>query len=160
MFWRPNREEIEEWIERKQRYFSIEHNRNPRFNNEQWLERYVVTDLHEIFIGEFLIILNEWLERLVEKDGRYRDEAPRNWIPELIRKINTVSNKVSCMVYLLLNSILGGYIIEFASDCTYSYSFTKREFFKGPCGIYFCALSTWIKMLLCNKNVMKMESYS
>jgi hypothetical protein len=79
MFWRPIRKRSHEWIERKQQEFSREQNRNPRLNDEQWLQRYVFTDLHEIFFGEFLIILTEWLERLVENVGRYRVEALRNW---------------------------------------------------------------------------------
>jgi hypothetical protein len=64
------------------------------------------------------------------------------------------------MVYLWLNSILGGYITDFVVDCTQSYSVTKRDLFKGPPGRYLSTLSLWIKMLLCDKNVMKMESDS
>jgi hypothetical protein len=56
MFWRKNREEIKEWLEGKKRDFSKEENRKPHLNNEQWLQRYVFKDLHEIFFGEFLII--------------------------------------------------------------------------------------------------------
>jgi hypothetical protein len=85
MFWRLNKEEIIEWIERKQREFYREHNRNPWLKNKQWLQTYVFTDLHEIFFGYFPIILTERLESLVENDGRYRVEALRNWDPKLIR---------------------------------------------------------------------------
>jgi hypothetical protein len=102
----------------------------------------VFTDFHEIFFGEFLIILIEWLERLVENVGRYRDEAPRNWTHELIKQLNTISNKVSHVVDFWLNSVLRGYITEFVIDCTQSYSVTEREFFKGPRGRYLNALST------------------
>jgi hypothetical protein len=31
-----------------------------RLSDGKWLERYVFTDLHEIFFGEFLIILTKW----------------------------------------------------------------------------------------------------
>jgi hypothetical protein len=34
-------------------------------------------DLHELFFGEFPIILNEYLERIMENVGRYRVEALR-----------------------------------------------------------------------------------
>jgi hypothetical protein len=102
--------------------------------------------------------LNEWLEILVENVGRCRDEAPRNQNPELIRKINTISNKVSHMVDFWLNSIMGGYITEFAVDCTQSYSVAERDFFNRICGIYLSEMYTWINMLLCDKNVMKMDS--
>jgi hypothetical protein len=56
-----------------------------------------------------------------------------------------------------LNSIMGGYIIEFAVDCTQTYSVTEREFFKGLCIRYLSVLSIWIKKLLCDKNVINME---
>jgi hypothetical protein len=32
---------------------------------------------------------------------------------------------------------LGGYIIDFAIDCTQSYSVVERDFFKGPCRRFF-----------------------
>jgi tRNA(His) 5'-end guanylyltransferase len=118
MFWRPNREEIEEWIERKQQDFAREQNRNTRINNEQWLQRYVFTDLHEIFFGEFPIILTKWLERLVKNVGRYRTKSSRNWTPTLIKQLNMVSNKVSHIIDFWLSSILGGYITKFAVYCT------------------------------------------
>jgi hypothetical protein len=91
--------------------------------------------LLEIFFGEFLIILTElWLEILVENTRRYRAVASRNWTLELVRPLNFVSNPTTCAVYFWLDSILGGYIIEFAVDCIQSYTVAEREFFKGLCG--------------------------
>jgi hypothetical protein len=66
MFWRMTKKEIVEWMERKEQEFSQKENRNPWMSDEQWLQRYVCTELHEIFFGEFFIILTKWLERLVE----------------------------------------------------------------------------------------------
>jgi hypothetical protein len=40
-------------------------------SDEQWMQMYVYTKLHEILFGEFPIILTEWLEILVENTGRY-----------------------------------------------------------------------------------------
>jgi hypothetical protein len=40
-------------------------------SDKKWMQRYVFTDLHEIFFGEFPKILTEWLERLVEKTRRF-----------------------------------------------------------------------------------------
>jgi hypothetical protein len=54
----------------------------------------------------------------VENTGRYQTIALRNWTLELIRKLNFVSNKTSCAFDFWLDNILGGYIIEFAVDCT------------------------------------------
>jgi hypothetical protein len=58
----------------------------------------VCTELHEIFFGEFSIILTEWLEILVENNSRYQTVAPSNWTPELVRQLNDVSNKTSRVV--------------------------------------------------------------
>jgi hypothetical protein len=84
--------------------------------------------------------LTEWLGRLVENVGRYKVEAPRNWTPELIRQLNTVSNKVSHAVDFWLSSILGGYVTEFVVDCTQYYSVMERDFFKGPQKIFECII--------------------
>jgi hypothetical protein len=54
--------------------------------------------------------------------------------------------------------VLGGYVTEFSIDCTQSYSVVERELFKGPCGRYLKSISMWIKMLLCDKESMTMES--
>ena len=53
-------------------------------SDKKWMQRYVYTDLHEIFFGEFPIILTAWLETLVENTRRYRIAAPRNWNPKLV----------------------------------------------------------------------------
>jgi hypothetical protein len=58
---------------------------NPQMSDEKWMQRYVYTELHEIFFGEFPIILTEWLERLVENNGRYQTTTMRNWTPDLVR---------------------------------------------------------------------------
>jgi hypothetical protein len=127
-------------------------------SNGEWMQRYVYIEMHEIFLGEFRIILTKWLERLVENIGRYRDAVSRNWTPELVRQLNSISNKTSCAVDFWLDIILGGYIREFTVDCTQTYSVAKRDFFKGPCEMFMKFLGTWIKTLLCDKCVMIMES--
>jgi hypothetical protein len=50
------------------------------------------SDLHEIVFVKFPKILTEWLERLVEKIGRFSALVPKNWTPELVRQMNLVSN--------------------------------------------------------------------
>jgi hypothetical protein len=62
--------------------------------------------------------LTRWLERIMENVGIFQAQALRKWTPKLIRKLNTISNKVSQAIDFWLNSILGGYITEFAIDCT------------------------------------------
>jgi hypothetical protein len=123
-------------------------------SDEQWFQRYVFTELQESLFGEFLIILIEWLEILVENNGRYRIVEPRDWTPELVRKLNYVSNTTSCIVNFWLNNILGCYIKEFAVDCTQSNNVTERDLFKGLCERFMKALGTWINILLCDKCAM------
>jgi hypothetical protein len=67
--------------------------------NKKWMQRYVYTELHDILFGEFLIILTEWLERLLENIGRYQTKKLMNWTPNSIRKLNTVSNNTSRAIY-------------------------------------------------------------
>ena len=67
-FWHPSKEEIENWVESKERVFAERENINPRISIEEWLQRYVFTDLHEIFFATFPIDLHEWLSRLGEED--------------------------------------------------------------------------------------------
>jgi len=59
MFWRPTMKEIIEWLERKEQEFSRKENRKPQMSDEQWMQRYVYIELHEIFFGEFPIISTE-----------------------------------------------------------------------------------------------------
>jgi len=67
-------------------------------------------DLHKIFFGEFLNILTEWLEQLVEKTGKYTATLLRNWTLEVVRQLNYISNPTTREVYFFLDNILGGYI--------------------------------------------------
>ena len=68
-------------------------------SDKKWMQRYVYIDLHEIFFGEFPIILTEWLQILVEKIGRYSVAVPRNWTPELVIQLNYVSNPATRAIY-------------------------------------------------------------
>jgi hypothetical protein len=76
---------------------------------------------------------------------------------KLVRQMNSISNPTTCVVYFLLDSILGGYITEFVVDCIQSCNVEKGEFFKGPHGRFLKSLITWIKILLCDKHMMIME---
>jgi hypothetical protein len=67
---------------------------------------------------------------------------------------------MSYVVDFWMDSILGGYITKFSIDYTQAYSFTERDFFKGPRGRFINSLTIWIQMLLCDKEVMMMESDS
>jgi hypothetical protein len=71
-----------------------------------------------------------------------------------------VNNKFTRALYFWLDSIVAGFIIEFAIDTTKLYNATEQEFLRGPRGRYIRSLYTSIKILLYNKGVMTMESDS
>jgi hypothetical protein len=110
MFWRSTKKEISKWLKGKEGEFSRKENINPWMSYEQWMQRYVYIELHEIFFDEFPIILTKWLERLVENTGRYQTTTSRNWTPELVRQLNFVSNQTSREMDFWLDNILGGYV--------------------------------------------------
>jgi hypothetical protein len=80
-------------------------------SEKQWMQRYVFTDLHEILFGKFPKILTDWLERLVEKIGRFSATVSWNWTLELVRQLNLVSNPATRAIDFWLDSVLGGYVI-------------------------------------------------
>ena len=47
---------------------------------------------------------------------------------------------------------------EFAVDTLKAYNEAERIFFKGYHGKYLNSLNLWIKMLLCEKGVLKLEA--
>jgi hypothetical protein len=90
--WRPTKEEIERWLKAKELKFERQDNRNPRVTPHKYLEKYVFTDLHEVFFCDFLHILQEWILRL-------KDNHATNWIRQLewtsfqIVQLQQVNNK-------------------------------------------------------------------
>jgi len=75
-----------------------------------------------------------------------------------INQLKSVRNSISRVVDFWFDSILGGYITEFAVDTIKSYSVVEREFFRGPRGKYLNFLKLWTKILLCEKGVLRMDS--
>jgi hypothetical protein len=69
-----------------------------------------------------------------------------------------VNNKFTHTVDFWLDSILAGFITEFAIDIENSYNIVEQEFLIGTQGRYLRSLYTSIKILLYNKGVMTMES--
>ena len=57
-----------------------------------------------------------------------------------------------------LDNILDGYITEFVVKTVKLYSDVEREFFKGPRGRFLLSLQLWIKMFICEKYILKMNS--
>ena len=157
-FWNPSKVEIENWVEEKEKELAEKENRNPRLSTEDWLQRYLFTDLHEIFFTTFPSKLHAWLSRLADSETSTRSDRPTEWNPKLIQRLERKDNSVSRVVDFWLNSVLEGFVTEFVVDMLETYSKAERYFFKGYRGKYLNSLSLWIKMLLCEKGKLRLAA--
>ena len=107
--WVPSKEEVNAWVELKERTFAAEENQNPNISTEEWLQRYLFTDLHEIFFCEFPIIFYKWIAIIAQKNKCFKD-TPTIWNVVSISHVKSVSNSISRAVDYLFDSIIGGYI--------------------------------------------------
>jgi hypothetical protein len=111
--------------------------------------------VHEIFFEGFHKELYEWLAKLEDTQFEIKSRPPVVWTLELIKKVKRVDNTVSRAVDLWFYNTIVGYIIEFDIDRVESYSQVERYFFKGPRGKFLHFLKLNIKMLLNEKNILK-----
>ena len=123
--WVPSKEEINAWVELKERTFAAEENHNPNINTEEWLQRYLFTDLHEIFFCEFPLIFKEWIAIIAQKNKCFK-ATPTIWNVVSINRLKSVSNSISSAIDFWFDSIIGGYITEFAIDTVKPYSAAER----------------------------------
>jgi hypothetical protein len=155
--WFPSKTKIQKWIEDQEKDFAEAQNKNPNLSSEDWLEKYIFTDIHEIFFGGIHQELYEWLARLADTQFEIRSRPPVVWTSELIKKVKRVDNVVSRVVDHWFDSTIGGYITEFVVDRVESYNQAERYFFKGPRGKFLHFLKLRIKMLLHEKNILKTQ---
>ena len=76
----------------------------------------------------------------------------------MIQRLKQTNNPISRAVDFWLNILLEGFVTEFVVDTLKAYNEAKMIFFKGYCGKYLKSLNLWIKMLLCEKGVLKLEA--
>ena len=126
-------------------------------STKDWLQRYILTYIHEIFFGGIHQELFEWLARLVDTQFKIRSRPPVVWMPALIQKVKRVDNVVSRVVDHWFDSTIGGYITEFVVDKTKLYIQAERYFFKGPRGKKIHFLKLRIKMLLHENHILKIQ---
>jgi hypothetical protein len=153
----PSKTEIQKWIEDQERDFVESQNKNPKLSTEYWLQRYIFTEIHEIFFGGIHQDLFEWLARLADTQFEIKARPPVVWMPTPIQKVKRFDNVVSRAVDHWFESTIGGYITEFVVDRVESYSRAERYFFKGPKGKFFHFLKLRIKMLLHKKNILNIQ---
>jgi hypothetical protein len=49
--WFPSKTKIQKWIEDQERDFVEAQRKNPKLSTEDWLQRYIFTNIHKIFFG-------------------------------------------------------------------------------------------------------------
>ena len=76
------------------------------------------------------------------------------WSDPLVHEVTSVSNTITRAVNFWVDSILQGYITEFAVDTITSYSEVERNFFQGTQRRYLLSFSTRIKMLVYEKGIL------
>ena len=91
----------------------------------RWLDDYIYSDIHEILFVEFPILLHEWLVGLASRWTNYQTREITEWSDQMVQEITSVSNAISRAVDFWVDSILQGYITEFAIDTITSYSEAK-----------------------------------
>jgi hypothetical protein len=155
--WFPSKKEIHNWIEEQERDFAEAQNKNPSISTQDWLGRHIFTDVYTIFFVGFHQELYECLARLENTQFEIRSRPPVVWTSTLIKKVKKVDRIVSRAVDLWFDNTIGGYITEFSIDRVESYSQAERYFFKGPRGKFLHFLKLNIKMLLHEKNILKIQ---
>jgi hypothetical protein len=75
----------------------------------------------------------------------------------LIKNVKRVDNVMSRIVDHWFDSTIGRYTTEFSINRVESYSQAERYFFKGPRGKFVHFLKLKIKMLLHEKNILKIQ---
>jgi hypothetical protein len=96
--WFPSKIEIQKWIEDQERDFAESQNKNLELSTENWLQRYIFTDIQEILFGGIHQEIHEWLARLVDTQFEIRSRPPVVWMLALIQKVKRVDNVVSRVV--------------------------------------------------------------
>ena len=151
--WHPTKEELNQWVESKEREFAKKENKSLRLSTEDWLQKHIFTDLHEIFLVTYANELYDWLSKLTDKHV-FKNKRNIVWTLELIHTVKSVDNPISQVVDFWLAIFLEGFITDFEVDQRNIFSEVERYFFKGYRGKYLSSLNLSIKMLLHEKGVM------
>jgi len=95
-------------------------------SKEEWLNRYLYTEIHKIFICTFPIELYEWLANLTASQGWWKLYNPIVWTPELVQRLEASQNQITWAVDHWLDRVLGGFVTEFVVDTLVSYNEVER----------------------------------
>ena len=129
--WHPELSEIEAWFETKIREFTETKNRNPNRDSEAWLQKYIYTDVHEVFFATFPSELHSWLARLADCSRHIQSDRPTQWNRAAVQRLKNTNNVVSRAVNFWLTILLSVFIAEFVVDKAKEYNKVEHQFFKG-----------------------------
>jgi hypothetical protein len=155
--WFPSKTKIQKWIKDQEKNFAKAQKNNPNLSIEDWLGRFIFTDIYNIFFGGIHQDLYEWIARLADTQFEIRSRPLVVWMSVLIKKFKRVDNAMSRVVDHWFDNTIGGYITEFVVDKVESYSQDERYFLKGPRGKFIQFLKLKIKMLFHKKNILKIQ---
>ena len=102
--------------------------------------------------------LHAWLSRLAENETFSRRFRPTEWTTEAIQRLERTDNPISCTLDYWLNNFLEGFVTEFVVDTLKAYNEAERYFFKGYRSKYLNSLNLWIKMLLCEQGILRLDA--
>ena len=101
--------------------------------------------------------MQEWLSELATWQTNFQRRGVAEWTDQLTQEVVQVSNAISRAVDFWIDSILEGYVTEFAVEAITSYSEVERHFFEGPWGRYLMSINLWIKILLYEKGILQLS---
>ena len=87
--------EIDDWIEETYLNFAVQENKDPRRSSNDFLQRYIFSDVYEIFFGSIHIELHQWLSRLTERNTNFQEGQFPDWTPARINILKRVNNEIS-----------------------------------------------------------------
>ena len=108
--------------------FDEQENKDPRHSSNDFLQRYVFSDIHEIFFGSIHIELHQWLSRLTERKTNFKEDQSPDWTLERIKLLKSVNNAVSRAVDFWTTRTLEAFVTEFTIDTHTSFSEAERQF--------------------------------
>ena len=144
--WHPKLSEINACFETKTKEFAKKENRNPNCDSEAWLQKYIYTNIHEVFFAMFPLELHSCLARLANCSRHIQSDKPTQWNQATVQRLKNTNNVVSRAVNFWLTSLLSRFITEFIVDTLKAYSEAECQFLNS--------LNLWITMLLCDKGVL------
>ena len=87
--------EIDDWIEDTYLKFAEQENKDHRHSSDDFLKRFIFSDIYEIFFGSIHIELHQWLSRLTKRRTNFQEGQFPDWTPTRINILKRVNNEIS-----------------------------------------------------------------